>query len=110
MRHDGEVTAGGRRQLLNACPRAIDARVKRRPRLAVRRRVVRREEVEPEDGVGRAAAVAEAPLLEERIEGERNAGDGVKTCGGGAGAHEVARRDLRGGPARAATGQALGRE
>src|SRR5438132_1595913 len=86
MRHDGEVTAGRRSQLLNACPRAIDARVKRRPRLAVRRRVVRREEVDPEVGVGCPTDVAEVPLLEQRIEGERDPGDVVKACGGGHGA------------------------
>src|SRR5437899_11000313 len=107
MRHDGEVTAGGRRQLLNACPRAIDARLKRRPRLAVRRRVVRREEVEPEVGVGRAADGAAVPLLLERIASARNGGDVVKTCGGGGGARELARHDPRAAPRREATGRPL---
>src|SRR5262249_8219210 len=103
-----EVTATHRRQLLDPRPRAIDAGMKRGPRLAARRTVVWREDVDAEVGVGCATDVAEVPLLEQRVEGERNAGDVAKWRGRRHGAGEVARHDLRDALASEAAGQPLG--
>ena len=76
-------------------PSAVDARVEHLPRLAVWRRIVRLEHVEPEIGVRGAADVAEAPLVEQRVERERCAGRAREVLRGRAGAGEVARDDLR---------------
>src|SRR5262249_2424557 len=108
VRDDGEVTVTDRRELLNARPRAIDAGMKHRPRLTVRRPVVRREDVEAELGVGGAADIAEVTLLEEGIDGGGNADDVAKVPGGGHGAREVARHDLRDALASESPGQPFG--
>src|SRR5262245_3886260 len=86
------VGRGGQR--LHARPRPIDAGVKDRPRLAARRRVVRREHVDSELRIRRAPEIAEAPLLEQRLEREGNAGRASKLLGGGDGAGQVARHDV----------------
>jgi hypothetical protein len=70
--------------------------------------VVRREHVESELGVGRASEIAEVPLLEQRVERERNAGHVVKALGGGRGAGEVARDDVRDTVVREPASQPLG--
>jgi hypothetical protein len=100
---------GGRRQLLlHARPGPIDPGVEDGPALAVGRLVVGPEHVEVDLGIGRSAQVAEAPLLEQRLEGQGRARLTPQALGGGPGPGEVARHDPRNTLARQPAGQALG--
>ena len=76
-------------------------------RLAIGRRVVGREEVEAEVVIGGAADVAEVPLLQQRVEGERGAGGAPQPLGGAGGAREVAGDDARDAVARQPARQRL---
>ena len=76
-------------------------------RLAVGRREIRREEVQAEIVIGGAADIAEVPLLQQRVEGERGAGGALQPLGGADGAREVAGDDARDALARQPARQRL---
>src|SRR5262249_4724827 len=108
VRHDRQAAARGRRQLLHASPRPVDALVEDRPGLAVWRRVVWLEHVEAELRVGPTAKIAEVSLSKQWLHGERRAGGALQRLRRRHGAGVVGRDDTRDTLAREALRQPLG--
>src|SRR6266852_7480130 len=93
VRDDGEVSLGRGGRLLHEHPGAIDASVEDLPAFTVGRRIARREHVEAELRIRRAANIAEIALLEKRMVANGRARDAPEVVGRGDGPREIARED-----------------
>src|SRR5882762_10143109 len=101
------MPAGRGGRFLDEGPGSIHARVESLPGLAIRRRIVWREHVEAERGVGRAADIAKVALLEQRVVAHGGARHAPEALGSRRGTREITRENGRDAFALEAAGEKL---